>query len=49
MRKGLAALLLSLSFALSLSSPSWASRRDEGVRLDILFTNDVQGYIEPCG
>ncbi len=49
MRKALAALLVSLGCALLLPFSSGAARRDEGVRLDILFTNDVQGYIEPCG
>jgi len=48
-RKLFFALLLFLGFSLPLPPPSEAGRSDEGERLDVLFTNDVQGYIEPCG
>jgi len=29
--------------------PAAAGEGGGGVHLEILFTNDVQGYIEPCG
>jgi hypothetical protein len=47
MKGRLACLAGSLLGAILLSSTVGAER--EPLRLTLLFTNDVQGYIEPCG
>ena len=44
-----AAALLLFLFAPSLLSPVTANAAAEPVRLTVLFTNDVHGYVEPCG
>jgi 2',3'-cyclic-nucleotide 2'-phosphodiesterase (5'-nucleotidase family) len=44
-------LLLTFLTLLSVLSPVAAARAegDGSIRLTVLFTNDVHGYIEPCG
>jgi 2',3'-cyclic-nucleotide 2'-phosphodiesterase (5'-nucleotidase family) len=46
-RAALAAFFLALAAGLPLQAAAAAPR--EPVTLNILFTNDVHGYIEPCG
>jgi len=44
-------LLLTFLTLLSVLSPGEVGRAegDKPIRLTVLFTNDVHGYIEPCG
>ena len=44
MKRLLPALVLSLLLPASAGAENGAARR-----LSILFTNDVHGYVEPCG
>lgn len=44
-----AALLSFLAAALLVLPPGIAPARPAPLRLLLLFTNDVHGYIEPCG
>jgi 2',3'-cyclic-nucleotide 2'-phosphodiesterase (5'-nucleotidase family) len=46
-RVSVAALFLVLAAVLPL--PTAAAAPGETATLNILFTNDVHGYIEPCG
>ena len=44
-------LLFTFLTLLTVLSPGTAggAGEDESIRLTVLFTNDVHGYIEPCG
>ena len=41
--------VLTLLAAALLLPPADAAARPAPLRLLLLFTNDVQGYVEPCG
>ncbi len=45
MRKGCLPVLL----AAAVAAAPFPAAGSEPVRLTLLFTNDVHGYIEPCG
>lgn len=47
MRAGIALSFLVLAACLPL--PTAAAAEGETVTLNILFTNDAHGYLEPCG
>jgi hypothetical protein len=44
-----AAVLSFLAAALFILPPGIAAARPTPLRLLLLFTNDVHGYVEPCG
>ena len=46
---GLMIICIALILLVGLRMPSNGSEADKGVVLDIFYSSDVAGYIEPCG